>query len=100
MSTNLDLLEHYALNAEELDGPVIHKCFVSDPPRGLRKVEVKEIWDNVRIVGHGSFGEVWLQKRRDFEAKRAVKVLRRYQMQYSNVDYKRELEALAKFDKS
>lgn len=51
------------------------------------------------MVGQGSFVDVWLQKQAGSATQRAVKVLRRMSLQFQSIEYKRELEALAKFDK-
>ena len=100
MASNSDLLEHYKLDADQLDGSVIHHSFISDRARGLRKARIQERWDNIEMVGQGSFGDVWLQRRAGSTTQRAVKVLRKMSLQFQSIEYKRELEALAKFDKS
>ena len=61
----------------------------------MQRVRVEQRWDNVKRIGHGTFGEVWLQ-RGDKGAERAVKKLSKYRMEDLDIDYKRELDALAK----
>ena len=100
MTSNSDLLDHYKLDAAQFDGCVVHTSYVSDRALNLRKVKVEKKWANVKLIGQGTFGEVWLQKEVNSEKERAVKVLRKHQMERQAIEYKRELEALAKFDKS
>ena len=100
MAPKSDLLDHYKLDADQIGDSVIHYSYRSDRARGLRKVKVEERWDNVRPIGHGSFGEVWQQKQSDSNEQRAIKVLRKHQMKSWGIDYEREIEALATFDKA
>ena len=100
MDSRSDLLDHYKLDAEQIGESVIHYSYTSDRARGLRKIRLEKRWDNVRPIGYGSFGEVWQQKQRDSSDQRAVKILRKRQMEFYGIDYGREIEALAKFDKA
>lgn len=59
----------------------------------MRKVKVERRWDNTKQIGHGSFGEVWLQKSEGDE--RAVKKLYQFRLKNLGVDYLRELDAMA-----
>ena len=73
---------------------MIHHSFLSDRARGLRKVIVQERWDKVKV---GRPGLVY--RRLAPATQRAVKVLRRMSLQFQTIEYNRELEPLAKFDK-
>ena len=64
----------------------------------MQTMKVEKKWENIKTIGWGSFGEVLLQQSQNEE--RAVKVLRKKQMEKEKMDYKRELEALAALDKS
>lgn len=100
MAPTSDLLDHYKLDAHQIGDSVIHYSYRTDRACGLRKLKVEEKWDNVRPIGYGSFGEVWQQKRNSSNEQRAVKVLRKQQMKSWGINYEREIEALAKFDKA
>ncbi len=100
MTPRSDLLDHYKLNADQIGDSVIHCSYKSDRAHGIRKIKLEERWDNVRPIGGGSFGEVWQQKQSDSNEQRAVKILRKHQMKSWGIDYEREIEALAKFDKA
>lgn len=65
MAYSSDLLEHYRLDADSLDGSVIHHSFLSDHARGLPKVIVQERWDKVKLVGQGSVIDIWPQLPRE-----------------------------------
>ena len=92
------LLDRYKLNATYLDRHVVHVSYVSDPNRSRSKLKVEEKWNEIREIGHGSFGDVWLQTHETSRATRAVKVLRKNEMVRKRIDFRRELEALAKFE--
>lgn len=100
MAPRSDLLDHYKLDAEQIGESVIHCSYTSDRARGLRKVKLEQRWDNVKPIGYGSFGEIWQQKQSDSNEQRAVKILRKRPMKSWGIDYEREIEALAKFDKA
>ena len=100
MAPSSDLLDHYKLDANQIGDSVIHYSYRSDRACGHRKLKVEERWDNVRPIGYGAFGEVWQQKRKSSNEQRAVKVLRKQQMKSWGINYEREIEALAKFDKA
>jgi hypothetical protein len=43
------------------DHGVVESHQVSDPARGLRRVPLTKVWRTERLLGRGSFGEVYLQ---------------------------------------
>ncbi|KAL8745775.1 MAG: hypothetical protein Q9190_002132 [Brigantiaea leucoxantha] len=98
MTATSDLLNHYRIDAICHPDYVIHTSYVSRRARNVQTMKVEKKWENVKAIGWGSFGEVLLQQSQNEE--RAVKVLRKKQMEKEKIDYKRELEALAAFDKS
>ena len=101
MASSSDLLDHYKREAHQVGDSVIHYSYRTDRACGLRNlIVVEERWHNVRPIGYGSFGEVWQQTRGGSNEQRAVKVLRKQQMRSWGINYEREIEALAKFDKA
>lgn len=78
MDPDLDLLEHYKLDAIQSNGFVVHTSYISDCLQNVRKLETEEGWVDDKLVGQDLSGEVRLQERKDPSppAWRAVKVLR------------------------
>ncbi|KAK5050439.1 hypothetical protein LTR84_003720 [Exophiala bonariae] len=92
-----DLIEHFKLDAQVHDDHTVH----IEPARGMRKAPIEQIWHREKSLGHGAFGEVWLeaQKHQGPRTTRAVKLIQKSRMQQVNIDYKRELLALAKLSR-
>ncbi len=97
MPTDSDLREIYRLQAECFDNHVIHTSYQSDRARNVRKVKIERRWNDTTRIGHGSFGEVWLQTSDGDE--RAVKKLSKFRMEDLGIDYRRELDAMAWFSR-
>jgi hypothetical protein len=98
-----DLLEHFKLNAKVFPDYTLHTSTKSDRTRDRRKEKVETKWYRKTSIGHGSFGEVWLETESQKEGtanQRAVKILNKRWMRAYEIDYSRELTALAKFSKS
>ncbi|OAP57702.1 hypothetical protein AYL99_08440 [Fonsecaea erecta] len=96
-----DLVDHFKLDAQIHADHTVHVERVSDPARGVRTVEVQKRWDRLRHIGHGAFGEVWLETctehdQHNQQQVRAVKRIQKRRMESVNIDYRRELLALAK----
>ena len=99
---NCDLIEHFQLDAQIHDDHTVHTEYVSDPARGVRMARAEKRWYKDRHIGNGAFGDVWLevQKERDqVTAERAVKTIQKRRMESVQIDYKRELLALAKLSR-
>jgi hypothetical protein len=97
-----DLIEHFKLDAQCDNDRTIVTEHVSDTARGMREVRVETIWYKEKDIGHGSFGEVWLEAQRDggqMTATRAIKKIGKRRMKSFKIDYKRELYALAKLSR-
>lgn len=97
-----DLIEHFKLDAQLEADHTLHTEYVSDPKRGMRKVRVEKKWFKQRHIGQGAFGDVWLEVCKESEevvAERAVKSIQKRRMEGVNIDYKRELLALAKLSR-
>ncbi|KAF7505532.1 hypothetical protein GJ744_000694 [Endocarpon pusillum] len=98
-SQSLDLLEHFRLGAVVKAECTTHIEYKTDRVRGVRKEKVEKRWYREQKLGRGTFGEVWLEVRREDDdvERRAVKIIdKSWSLQ---VDYKKELLALAKFSK-
>jgi hypothetical protein len=65
-----------------------------------RRIRVEETWQRHQELGNGTFGQVWLERcvagPRDGQL-RAVKAIPKDRTSSANIDYARELEAMAKF---
>jgi hypothetical protein len=72
-----------------------------EPARGMRRAKIEKKWYREKYLGHGAFGDVWLEAQRDADhvTKRAVKLLQKRRMQTVGIDYRRELLALAKLSR-
>jgi hypothetical protein len=64
----------------------------------LRRVHITKVWRTERALGHGTFGEVFLQALdNDMEKKRALKVIRGVKI--TQDEWQRELIAMIEFTK-
>lgn len=101
-------LDDYKLEAEinRSLNLVVHRHERADWARGLRKVVVEEKWSmREGVLGAGSFGTVHLQRRQTVNKgsrlkERAVKQLRKSDMERTQVDFRKELLALVKFSRA
>lgn len=97
-----DLLDHFRQEAIVTEQHTTHIELRTYRSQGRRQVQVETRWIRDKIIGSGAFGDVWLESRQkedDVRAMRAVKVISKHRMQDCNIDYKKELLALAKFSK-
>ena len=93
-----DDFENYRLNATTRRGKTIQ--FVFDAVTGH---QVQQTWNRRRHLGAGAFGEVWQEGREDEYSDwhyRAVKSCSARHLETTQVDYRRELAALALFSRS
>lgn len=69
--------------------------------RGRRGIGSKEVWVRERIIGHGGYGQVWVERQLESPERSTTPNLRAVKCIYAPSakprDYVRELEALAKF---
>jgi WD40 repeat protein len=100
-SQSLDLIEHFRQDAVVTRECITHIEYRACRARGMRKEKVERRWYRERTIGHGAFGRVWLEvSREDGDVqKRALKIIDKSRMLDLDVDYKKELLALAKFSK-
>jgi serine/threonine protein kinase len=92
-----DLIQDSKLETKFLPGETVHTYHEPDPTSGQRLVSRSEHWQRQREIGGGGFGTVWLEKctkggNRDIEV-RAIKEIKIARQ----INYYRELEAIAKF---
>ncbi|KAI4158464.1 MAG: hypothetical protein LQ342_007420 [Letrouitia transgressa] len=98
MSSRSDLSDQYKLpNTTFTEHGVIHTSIITDRSRDLRRYRRDEQWNQIKFIGEGTSGEVWLQQQADTGSLRAVKALRKRQLSRQGTDCIQELEALAKF---
>ncbi|MCJ1310464.1 hypothetical protein MMC25_004128 [Agyrium rufum] len=105
MAASSDLIDFFRLKVdfEPLDGVIIETKETSDRAKGLRQVRIVKRWLQIKRIGSGTFGIVWLYSVDDEpERKRAVKEIpksRGTSLFLSNPNYQRELIALGKLSK-
>ncbi len=97
---NIDIIEDSRLETEVLPRHIRHVFVRRERAGRRRKVRVTENWVREDELGRGAFGTVWLEScqkpaRRGVPRLRAVKEI--HLDRFPNVDYSRELEAIAKF---
>jgi hypothetical protein len=99
-------LNDYKLQTEfdQQANVVLHRSYRANRALGRHKIAVEEKWAPQRKpLGAGSFGVVRLEKRLEKDGEpefRAVKQLRKSDMDRMSVDYRKELLALTKFSRS
>jgi hypothetical protein len=82
------------------DDVVCHVSFESNPNSRQRRVRKENRWRRCRKLGVGTYGTVWLEESQDLRPLvklRAVKEISKGLNECRNIDYNRELEAIAKF---
>jgi hypothetical protein len=93
-------LDHLKIETVFQPDHIISTAYISDPRRGIRRARIERRWYKKKSLGSGSFGEVWLeQENSDLAQLRAVKAIKKAQMERVKIDYMRELTALAHFSK-
>src|ERR1700761_3348316 len=80
-SKGWDLIEHFKLDAQIYGDHTLHTEYVSDPARGMRKARVEKRWYKERHIGHGAFGDVWLEVQKECDQVRAVKAIQKRRME-------------------
>ncbi|KAI9874609.1 MAG: hypothetical protein M1830_009566 [Pleopsidium flavum] len=101
MASASDLIDHFKLDAQVYPDRTHHTFYTSDHARGRRKVKVEKVWHKHKKLGQGGFGAVWLEVEHEgkIKAERAVKEIPKNNGLSCQIDYKRELLAMAKFSK-
>ncbi len=98
MSSNSNLIDQFKLHVQFHADYTLHNFHTSDRARGQRKVTVQKKWRRKKKLGQGGFGSVWLEEEQDGSL-RAVKEIPQQDPSQSDIDYKRELLAMAKFSR-
>lgn len=100
MSRLPDLVHDTRLITSFKDKLTIHNYDESDDENDARSTLRSEHWEQTSHLGHGSYGDVWLQQcvsgKRGYE-QRAVKIIPRLRLKDKKDGYMAELEAIAKF---
>ncbi|KAK0705435.1 kinase-like domain-containing protein [Lasiosphaeris hirsuta] len=78
-----------------------HVSYTSNPSTGERSIKVEEIWRRTQSLGNGTFGSVWLEELLSGNTPVRLRAVKRISKKekWAAVDYRRELEAMAKFSK-
>ena len=95
-----ELLEDFKLVTRFEGDQIEHLYDECDRTSSRRVVKRYERWERVRLLGHGAFGTVWLEKcvaGKQVGSLRATKDIR---SSNGRVDYAPELEALSKLSKA
>jgi hypothetical protein len=94
-----DLVRDSKLETHFLPGDIVetvHTYHEPDPTSQRRLVSRSEHWQRQRRIGGGGFGSVWLEKCTEGHHDIQVRAIKRIEIS-AQVDYNRELEAIAKF---
>ncbi|KAK8137469.1 hypothetical protein PG984_002962, partial [Apiospora sp. TS-2023a] len=96
-----DLVQDSKLETETLDSYTQHIFYETGRTAHQRRVRRSEKWVRQRFLGRGSYGTVHLERcitgDEQEERLRAVKEIKKYIVSGEELDYARELEAIAKF---
>ena len=101
MDRHSDLIRDSELDTRFEPGFTVHTYREVQTSSERRLMQRHEYWCRVSEIGGGAYGRVWLEKcvqghGRDSEARRAVKEVK-LQSGGRQINYSRELEAIAKF---
>lgn len=94
-----DLVRDSKIETEWLDSCLRHVFYESGPSARLRRICREERWVRQKFVGRGAFGNVYLEQCEvgSSQKLRAVKEIKKSVIPGEELDYMRELEAVAKF---
>lgn len=71
------------------------------PTKYVRRRETQHVWVRERLLGHGSYGDVYLHRCTSADdneaALQAVKKIDKARMVANKINYHKEIEAIAKF---
>lgn len=93
------LLQDFKLDTHFINDRIAHLYNECDKSSGRRVIERCEQWKRMRLIGEGSFGEVWLEECVEgghIGSLRATKDI----WSRGQIDYARELEALSVFSRA
>jgi hypothetical protein len=92
-------LNHWYLDATVYNDRVEEVYYISDPVRNVRRSRQTRVWKVEQLLGHGSFGQVRLEKNHESGQVRAVKRITTTSATLSNSECEKELKALLEFSK-
>ena len=92
-------LNHWYIDATVYGDRVEEVYYVSDPAQNVRRKRQPRVWKVEQFLGHGSFGQVRLEKNHEDGQVRAVKRVSTTSATLSNSEYEKELKALIEFSK-
>ena len=96
-----DLIQHQQLEVKLHDGYTIHEYFERGTlSRSRHRTVLRDIWKEVKQIGGGAFGSVWLETCTSGRQKGSVRAVKKIALRGNNVSdaaYLRELEAISKF---
>lgn len=92
-------IQHLLVDATVYEDRVEERHYITDPSRNIRRRPYTKVWQTDRILGHGSFGDVRLERNKEDGKERAVKKIRTMGTSLSSVDFEKELKALLEFSK-
>ena len=100
---NADLIEYLKLNVvpDARDSKATIQTLDALRSPNLRgSVKPVKRWNRVKKIGQGSFAIIWLEQEDGNPVnQRAIKVLNKREHDETNIDFTRELSALARFSK-
>jgi len=103
MRRDTDLVRDSKLRTTIRDGITRHIIETSDQSGGRRKIKREERWQRVGdVLGEGAFGIVWKEELVQGESETKIRAVKRIQKRLGrsmDVEYSRELEAIAKFSR-
>lgn len=91
MTALVPKLDNYKLETEFCDGYVVHTTYEWELAARRPK---ESVWKQIKKIGAGAFGGVWLEKERESGQLRAVKMLPRDSL--PKASFTQELLALVK----
>jgi hypothetical protein len=91
-----DLVRDSKIETERVGLGFRHIFYDTGPSASQRRVRREENWIRQKFVGRGAYGNVYLE-RCDSGKVRAVKEIQKFVQPGEEIDYMRELEAVAKF---
>ena len=92
-------LNHWYLDATVYNDRVEEVYYISDPVRNVRRSRQTRVWKVEQFLGHGSFGQVRLERNYENGQVRAVKRITTTSATLSNSECEKELKALLEFSK-
>ena len=93
-----DLIEHFKLDVVFFPDDTRHIFYHSDGRQNQRKVKVVNKWIKQQELGEGGCGTVWLENDSKGD-ERAVKQISKGFCLRNQIDYKKEILAMAKLTK-